>query len=272
MNDRRTFSQRHEFGAQEFKISIREDAPAILREGLLILAESVGLTLYVKRAEVCGVLLRRPNPANLLSPSVAGEVESLVFEAPWYRIYDIAEAFYARLSRDNSDRKEEFEGRLNVLLRENGIGWQMVEGRIIARGSEVFAQAIKVATEAMATNGKQTAAHELREALADISRRPQADVTGSIQHAMAALECVAREVSGEHAKTLGKIVSELKLPRPLDDALEKLWGFASEQGRHLREGRTPRFEDAQLVVTVAAAVSSYLLHRENNPADELLMP
>ena len=49
------------------------------------------------------------------------------------------------------------------------------------------------------------------------------------------------------------------LPPPLDTALHKLWGFASEQGRHIQEGREPRFEEAELVVTVASAVSVYLL-------------
>ncbi len=103
-----------------------------------------------------------------------------------------------------------------------------------------------------------TAANEIHEALTDISRRPAPDVTGSIQHAMAALECVVRQVDGSN-DTLGAIIGRLDLPRPLDTALHKLWGFASEQGRHIQEGREPRFEEAELVVTVACAVSVYLL-------------
>jgi hypothetical protein len=66
------------------------------------------------------------------------------------------------------------------------------------------------------------------------------------------------------AKTLGPLIGVLCLPKPLDSALEKLWGFASEQGRHLREGRSPRFEDAELVVTVSSAVSVYLLRTSGN--------
>jgi hypothetical protein len=79
---------------------------------------------------------------------------------------------------------------------------------------------------------------------------------------MASLECVMRDLTGQTRKTLGKLLADhqatLNIPRPLDDALEKLWGYASEPGRHLREGREPRFEDAELVVTVAAAVAIYL--------------
>jgi hypothetical protein len=45
---------------------------------------------------------------------------------------------------------------------------------------------------------------------------------------------------------------------PLDQALIKLWGYASERGRHLREGCEPGLEEAQLVVGVAAAASTYV--------------
>ena len=76
---------------------------------------------------------------------------------------------------------------------------------------------------------------------------------------MAALECHPR-VTGGKKQTLGQLVSELGLPKPMDEALQKLWGFASEQGRHIQEGRDPRFEEAELVVTVASAVSLYLLN------------
>ena len=135
----------------------------------------------------------------------------------------------------------------------------MCEGRIVARGSEAFAHALATATQVMRHTGRATAANEMHEALRDISRRPTADATGAIQHAIAALECVARDVLGQPTKTLGQVASDLGLPRPMDSPLEKLWGFASEQGRHLREGRQARFEDAELVVTLASAVSVYLI-------------
>jgi hypothetical protein len=106
--------------------------------------------------------------------------------------------------------------------------------------------------------GTPTAANEIHEALTDISRRPTADVTGAIQHAMAALECVAREIDGS-SDMLGRIIGRLTLPPPLDGALHKLWGFALEQGRDIQEGWEPPFEEAELVVTVTSAVRVYLL-------------
>ncbi len=57
------------------------------------------------------------------------------------------------------------------------------------------------------------------------------------------------------SKTQAKV---LGIPAPLDDALAKLWGYSSERGRHIREGAEPTFEEAELVVTMAAAMCSYL--------------
>jgi len=48
------------------------------------------------------------------------------------------------------------------------------------------------------------------------------------------------------------------IPRPLGTALEKLWGFTSEQGRHLLEGREPSFSEAQLTVGICATMITYL--------------
>ncbi len=71
--------------------------------------------------------------------------------------------------------------------------------------------------------GYQTAQRELREARSDLSRRPEPDITGAVQHCMAALECTARELSNEPRLTLGQIINrhagDLGIPRPLDGAL-----------------------------------------------------
>src|SRR5207237_803048 len=83
--------------------------------------------------------------------------------------------------------------------------------------------------ESLAAAGKETAHNELQEALKDISRRPEPDATGAVQHSMAALECVAKDVTGEHKATLGQILARhaTVVPKPLDVAVDKLWGFAS---------------------------------------------
>lgn len=113
--------------------------------------------------------------------------------------------------------------------------------------------------------GYQTAQRELREARSDLSRRPEPDITGAVQHCMAALECTAGELSNEPRLTLGQIINrhagDLGIPRPLDGALESAWGYASEVGRHLREGREPTSDETGLLLGLCATVIRYLLQR-----------
>lgn len=78
---------------------------------------------------------------------------------------------------------------------------------------------------------------------------------------MASLECVAREVTGDRKATLGEILRKHSsiIPAPLDQAVVKAWGFASENGRHIQEGREPTFNEAELIVGICASVGNYLV-------------
>jgi hypothetical protein len=109
----------------------------------------------------------------------------------------------------------------------------------------------------------QTAQKEIHEAIADLSRRPAADLTGSIQHAMAALECVFRVAADDPNPTLGKLLKHHPglIPAPLDTAIEKAWGYASNRGRHIEEGNEPTRDEAELIVGVATAVATYLARK-----------
>jgi len=257
------FSARFGYRAPDAEITIREDAPEAVRDAITTLGYACGLGPGSMRDVVCEVLLKRPDPNNWSPGNIEHEVSRLVDDAPWYKVYDFAERLYVEVAKGDfsGEQQRQFAQRLNQTFRELGVGWQLEGGVLMARGSEAFTLATRDAVETMSQAGAPTAANEIHEALADISRRPTPDVTGSIQHAMAALECIARQVDGS-SDTLGKIIGRLSLPAPLDSALHKLWGFASEQGRHIQEGREPRFEEAELVVTVACAVSIYLVRHQ----------
>lgn len=213
---------------------------------------------------ICPVLHTFPDPYNWSEiPNIRDEVLELIRGCDWYRIYDIAEAVYRHLSQQAQG--DEFAERLNHLFEEHGIGWQMQQGQIITRGPEEFEHVVEQAIEAAEEVGYQTPKTELEEARRDLSRRPEPDITGAIQHCMAALECTARTVSGDERATLGQILNRhseaLGIPRPLDTSLQQIWGYASEMARHIREGRTPSREEAELLLCMASAVITYLLQR-----------
>jgi len=259
------FSDRHGYRGTEQEIAVREDAPEGLRFAIPLIAQDAGMSPGTMRRLICAVLLVRPDPSNWSDyPNIWDEVIGLIGDCPWFKVYDIAEAFHAAFAAQYSDGAGIFEDRLNGYFRENGIGWQMTDGRIVYRGSEAFANATREAAVVLAQTGRSAAANEVHEALADISRRPKPDVTGAIQHSIAALECTARDVTGEPSLTLGRLVPRLTLAPPLDTAVEKLWGYSSERARHIREGQTVSPEEAELVVSVSCAVCTFLSKRSQS--------
>lgn len=218
------------------------------------------------RTIICKVLRKRPNKNNWTEfPNIDEENHCLIDDCQWYKVYDIAEAIYNKIEEVKFTHEPKyFENELNEYFTESGIGWKLINGLIEARGSEGYEKIINATNYALLESGRNTARNELHEAFSDLSRRPNPDITGAIQHSMASLECVAREVCNNPKATLGEIINQHKdlLPPPLDQAIAKAWGYASENARHIREGRAPSYEEAELIVGICALVSTYLLSKE----------
>lgn len=267
MNNKIIFSERLGFKPQqEPDITVRLGAPNELRGVVILLAEEFDISPEPLREIICRVLLTRADRNNWSEyPNINDENHQLLDSADWYKVYDIIEAVITHLKRIKGGvESEKFASRLNGYFVEKGIGWKIIDGSLEARNPEALEQNIKSATQALSNAGNITAQKELHEALVDLSRRPVPDVTGAIQHSMASLECVFRDVVGNSKATLGELLKKYPnmIPPPLDQSLDKLWGYASEFGRHIREDREPEFSEAQLVVGVCAAVVTYLVHKD----------
>lgn len=76
---------------------------------------------------------------------------------------------------------------------------------------------------------------------------------------------VPRGVSGNSKPTLGKLMQRHPdlFPKPVDNAVEKLWGYASENARHGREGNAPTREEAMLIVGISVTLVNYLIHKSS---------
>ena len=259
-----TFSDRYGYHADDVavEITVREDAPRGLRSAIPQIARQCDISFTTMREVICQILLVQPDPYNWSEiPNVRDEVNNLIATCSWFKVYDIAEALHDEIYHAY---KQKFSDRLNQFLRTNGMGWEMLEGQIIYRGSDVFTGSTKRAVAVLNQSNRPRAAGEIQEALRDISRRPAADVTGAIQHAMAAMEATARDVTGQPNPTLGQLIPMLNLPKPLDSAVEKLWGYASDRARHIREGAVINTIEAELLVSVASAVCTFLASRNDN--------
>ncbi|MCU7919137.1 MAG: hypothetical protein KZQ95_12370 [Candidatus Thiodiazotropha sp. (ex Epidulcina cf. delphinae)] len=262
-----SFSKRHGYNQpSQVEIAVRQDAPHEFRGVIINMAYECGFSPSALRSVICKTLRKRADRNNWSEyPNIDDENHYLIDGCQWYKVYDIAEAIYKKMEETPFSHEPEIFGNdLNEYFIESGIGWKLTEGLIESRGSEGYENIIKATANALAESGRNTARNELHEAVSDLSRRPNPDITGAIQHSMASLECVARETCGDPKATLGEILSRHKdlIPSPLDQAISKAWGYASENARHIREGREPSYGEAELIVGICASVSTYLSGKE----------
>jgi hypothetical protein len=264
MSPTESFSKRHGLAPVDVPITVREDAPDWLRDLIVSEAKNANMTVTEMRGILCSRLLKSPDSSNWSPGNIESEVRQSLSSAEWYHVYDFCEDIADWLTRyQRRENYQRFADLLNDAFIRRGIGWQLVDGRIETRGSESFELSVRSAIAIAEEKGKSVAQSELHEALRDLSRRPNPDVTGAIQHSIAALECVARDVAGDTKSTLGDLIGRNQhlLPKPLGNAVEKIWGFTSETGRHLKEDSPPSFAEAELVVSLSGALSTYLLKK-----------
>lgn len=258
MTSKETFSKRQGlFSIKEKEITVREDAPEGLRGFIRMAFYDLNKYPSDLRAITTKVLKTPPDSNNWSEhPNIDYEVRQHLENCEWYLVYDIIETIIQKL---NQQDKTIFTNEINEYFITNGIGWKIISGQIETRGDEVFETAIKTVASVLEKAKLQTAKTEIKEALNDLSRRPTPDITGAIQHSLACLECVTREFTGDTKSTLGDLMKKFPgvIPTPLDQAVTKIWGFTSEQGRHLREGQAPEYLEAELVVEVTAAIATY---------------
>jgi len=196
--------------------------------------------------------------------NVNREVYGLIEDAEWYRVYDGAEAIADELRRQHlHDEYALYESELNRTLEECSVGWRMVNARFEVRGDETVQAVQDRSLTQIAESGLAVATREMREAIADLSKRPEPDLSGAMHHALASLESIARHCTGDPKSTLGEILKKYPglLSEPLKSAAEKLWGYSSNEARHCSENRNLDPVEVELVVGAAVVIASFLVGR-----------
>jgi len=271
------FSDRHGLG-DSVEIKYRGELPEQLRRILFdILLRSFNNRVIRDKARalfnpygIAPTTISAPKPYqdSIKEPVSEGELVAIGNSTRWYELFDLIEALYddqvfydENLASPDEDRAAvAFQVEVSNFFMHAGVGWKMERGRIIARGDEAFETTAAKAIAVLKQNKRDTAAQHLHEAFLDLSRRPEPDTTGAVHHAMGAAEALARSITGESKLTLGEIIKRRAdlIPKPLDEALSKAWGYASNEARHISEGRGPGRKEAELIVGLVAAMITYL--------------
>ena len=270
------FSKRHGYTGRAKEITIHEDAPESLRFVVLETARELDWGPSALRTTICRVLRTPPDEGNWSEyPNIWSEVQQLTYRCDWIKVYDIIEALHARMAKHDEEQRRQhhrysddavkFAQSLNDYFMEEGIGWQLVDGEIVTRGEEAFEAAVNTARAELEEAGRPTAAGRIHDALQALSRRPEPDAAGAISQAVAALECVAGDITGNDKAIFGDVLKSYPelFPGGLKKGLEGVWGYSCNEGaRHGKEGKEPEREEAELIVGLAASVATYL-NRKN---------
>ena len=279
LDDMERFSQREGYAIPP-DIKYRAELPTRLREPIVeILRQFVGSRFLLDRVErlidpygidtMPGHIGSIPVSKSEDDPTSIA-VKRILLGCDWFRIYDLIEDVIAQLDfheEENRHPDEEAELRayplrhaLNQYFLHAGIGWQISDGKIVTRGDTTFESTIANADAALQATGRPTAAKHLSQALRALSLRPEPNLSGAVFHSLGALESVARDVTGSPNATLGEIMKRQPgtVPKPLDQAIALIWGYASNEARHVREGVEPGREETTLIVSASAALIAYL--------------
>ena len=266
------FSKRRGIGSNPTEITIRNEAPVELREAIVMLAIDCGFTPNSLRDAICGTLLKTPDRNNWSPEPVYNECLSLIEDAPWHKVYDIAEKLIHKWAQGKGIMavvENDFGTRLNEFFLDNGYGWKVERSEsfkftIEYRSSDLNEHSLRTSLNVLKDKGSLTAFQQLTEAIGDLSRRPSPDLTGAIHHAVAALECEARTFTGT-SDGLGDIAKHIKLTAPLPNLIRAIWGYSSEYGRHVQEGKSPSDHEAEFIVYSSAALINFLGHATERP-------
>jgi len=253
-----SFSKKHAYSATP-AIKFREDAPEGLRYAVIQAAYSE-LNYTQIREVICLTIHEAPDVNNWSEiPNIRNEVHGIMTSLEWYRVYDVIEELVSYIEdRRGYDAVEGFAARVNGIFEDCGAGWQLVANEgVVLRGEADFENVLDDASTSLSEAAFDVAKRELREALADLSRRPEPDLTGAIHHALGALESTMRYIDGSE-KDFNTLASKVGLPRPLDESLKKVWGFSSTFGRHVSPTNIPSENDARLIVHLSAAYCEFL--------------
>ena len=280
-----SFSQRQGY-VRPNQIVYRDDLPDELRQPVIdILRCSVPTNFLHERIERLfnpyGIdkLPSREGPIPV-SPEESADTEfvalkRVLLDCDWFRLYDLIEDLFERLDFHDEELRapdEEFQAypfqqAINDYFVHAGIGWQLADGRMTMRGDDAFEHTVASAQTELKAGGRTTAADRIENALRNLSLRPKPDFSGAIGHATAAMECVLHDIT-QQSMTLGDYIKKRPdlFPGAMKKACEGLWGYASEEGaRHGKEGIEPPREEADFIVSIAAALTTYLNRKYPRP-------
>ena len=187
-------------------------------------------------------------------------VRQWFYAAEWWQIYNFVE-FLLTLPAAGA-----FTRRISFFLEREKSGYRILKGQIVPITDPVEIAAVN---DAASVGGAFLGARQhLQTAISLFSKKPDPDYRNSIKEAISAVEFVARVVTGNPKATLGetlKVISQkMEIHPALRDAMNKLYGYTSDEGgiRHsLLEQSSIDEAEAKFMIVACSAFVNFCIQR-----------
>jgi hypothetical protein len=279
------FKQR--FGIESDK-PVEQDFPMNARFGFAYLLQDLNSKSYLcDRAEICFELSRMGRFGTPVDLDYAISIYDCVLEPikslAWYSVYDFCERVYERLlrpvvsSNENGPVKEisladvrnYFSRELNLMLLEDSIAYQFVEGKFQRRGYAQTQKNIQRMGSILNIPGLGDVRQHYNKARQFFDQKPEPDSPNCIKEALCALEACLNhyykeDFSGNFAVAIKKIQGNGpdKIPAPISESILKMYGYrGSGQGvaHAAPAGNRVTASEAELILNLVASFVTYIV-------------
>ena len=286
-----SFMQRFGFNTR----LVLDDFPMGARYSLVYLLRSLLADDYVEHdRRVLNELARIKGDADIPVPpeaSTLDQIEALILNLDWKRLYAFCERVYSRLicevSRwENNDHiiitsldeaRRYYEEELNTILSENGIGYAFIQGQFQYPGRVQTQKLIQRVGAVLSQPRLAPVAAHYYKSHRFFQMAPAPDTANCVKEALCALEACVEVVTGVPASNdFDKAVRQLqgnepgKIPPAIASGMVKLAAYrgAGQGVAHAAlQGSPVTPIEAELVMNLVASYITYLADSFPEPDD-----
>jgi hypothetical protein len=257
-----------------------EDVPERARVGLYHLVEQFFGGEHQKRYrdlyhEICVALrIKRDRTADIQTSDyhISPFIEKLIIECEWHQFYDICEVLWANPYSESNKYKhqEELTEQVNMLFKEEQLGFELRDGKVEKIGSAFTDAKIKEVRYLLKEPEFKSADELFGKAMKSLNIRPKPDVENCVKDAVAAVESVGKVIVGNENAFLDDIIKNAVkngvIPQPLDQTIIKLHAYRGNEPAIAHGGIEPSkvtIDEAEFVLNMSASIIIYLMKKKN---------
>lgn len=190
--------------------------------------------------------------------SLRGMKKHFMSDLKWWEVYDFLEGLISLAI--GVTNPIELGAEFDAILVANNADHRIVDWEVIPFTKPEQIDAISAALN----SGLPRVSEHLRQAMALLADRQNADYRNSIKESISAVECLCSTVTGNPKATLGEALKKIHELHPaLSGAFSKLYGYTSAADgiRHalMEDSKPLDKDDAMFMLVACSAFTTYLM-------------